>query len=111
MSELHEQARENRDAMTARGELYRRPNGEFGTVLKCPWPGCGRDAVEGWSSCSGHFSQMREAGKMARPVPSEQQLGRAEEVIATMVAAPMSPDARRDLARAIYQAMADDPSA
>lgn len=52
--------RNHREAK-AKGEVYHLPNGQTGTVLRCPWPGCGEPAVEGWSACGTHFDAVREA--------------------------------------------------
>jgi hypothetical protein len=55
---LYEQAQDNVRLAYFHGQRHRCPNGELGTVLMCPWPGCKEEAVEGWSACGGHFADM-----------------------------------------------------
>lgn len=58
---VKQQIIENHDRMKKAGHVHRLPNGQLGTVLKCPYPGCDESGVEGWSSCGGHFNEVHEA--------------------------------------------------
>lgn len=58
---LYQQARLKMAADIASGLVYTCPNGSRGTVLNCPWPGCGEPAVAGWSSCGNHFTDLHRS--------------------------------------------------
>lgn len=59
----------NSDAQYARHEQHRRPNGELGTILKCPAPGCKEAGVEGWGSCGAHFDLVQASYRCDDPLP------------------------------------------
>lgn len=66
IASLRRQAHQRRAADTAAGLIHRCPDGSPSTVLRCPWPRCGHDAVMGWSSCSVHFAAMHDVDEGPR---------------------------------------------
>lgn len=54
---LYQLALTRKASLIAQGCVYK-----DGTVSFCPWPGCKRDAIAGWSSCIDHFDDMHPAG-------------------------------------------------
>jgi hypothetical protein len=66
----YDTAQANAERMRRAGQVY-----QDRTVLRCPWPGCDRDAVSGWSACGFHFKDMHPdppPQRRAAPVEREQ---------------------------------------